>query len=112
MAAITAPTNSLCRSRLAENWGNVLFLCLLLQGFAFFEPVFDVGDDVAHTRIRVITREQVVDLGDDLVHGHHFRITDGCRPRLLDRLERYPSAGLQRCSCLLTMGDVLEIHCG
>jgi hypothetical protein len=29
------------------------------------ERVLDVGDNVAHTRIRVIPREQVIDLCDD-----------------------------------------------
>jgi hypothetical protein len=41
-------------------------LRLLLEGFAFFEPVFDVGDDVSHARIRVCVdcavAEQVLDL--------------------------------------------------
>jgi hypothetical protein len=68
MAPITAPTNSFCGSGLAENRASVLFLRLrlLLQGLAFFEPVFDVGDDVAHAGVGVITGEQVVDLLDNL----------------------------------------------
>lgn len=51
----------------------------MLQGFAFFEPVFDVGDNVTHTRIRAISGEQVVDLGDDHLKGHHFGIPDSAR---------------------------------
>ena len=45
----------MCRSGLAENWASESFLSLLLQSLALLQPVADVGDDVAHTRIRVIT---------------------------------------------------------
>ena len=35
--------------------GQRVVLRLLLQRLALLQPVADVGDDVAHTRIRVIT---------------------------------------------------------
>ena len=70
MAPMTAPTNSFCRSGLAENWANELFWACCLRGLALFQPVLDVGDDVAHTRIRVIAAEQVVDLLDDVGERH------------------------------------------
>ena len=56
--------------------------------------VLDVGDDVAHAGVWVITGEQVVDLGDDLVLGHHFGIADGASARLRDGFERNPEPGL------------------
>ena len=111
IAPITAVTNSLCRSGLAENWLSEFVLGLLLQGLAFFQTVLDVGDDVAHTRIRVITGEQFVDLGDDLVKGHHFRLTDGAGARLLHRFEHNRAVGFQGYCRLFMVGDVVEVDC-
>lgn len=46
IAPRTAPTNSFCRSGLAENWASESFWGLLLPRLALFQPVVDLGDDV------------------------------------------------------------------
>lgn len=56
IAPMTAPTNSLCRSGLAENWARGVVACLLLQRFAFPQPVLDVGDDVGDAGLGVLQR--------------------------------------------------------